>query len=50
MKLNILIGLELAIRLYKELQNMGYGKKGTQALMLAFEKMNDVTIPKKEDL
>ena len=45
MKLN-LPGLGLAIRLYKELQTLGHGKLGTHSLMLAFEKMNDITIKK----
>jgi len=40
-------GLELALRLYQELEAQGHGRKGTQGLMLAFEKMNNVEIPKK---
>lgn len=40
MKLN-LPGLELAHRLYRELVAMGHGRKGTQALILALERMND---------
>jgi len=41
-------GLELALRLYQELEAQGHGKKGTHALMLAFERMNNVEIPKAE--
>jgi len=33
-------GLKLASHLYKMLQQKGLGKKGTQALMLAFETLN----------
>ena len=33
-------GLELAHRLYRELQDLGYGRKGTQALIKAVEKRN----------
>jgi 3-hydroxyisobutyrate dehydrogenase len=40
-------GLELALRFYQELESQGHGRKGTHALMLAFEKMNNVEIPKK---
>jgi len=39
-------GLELALKLYEELAALGYEEKGTQALMLAFEKMNNIEIPK----
>lgn len=45
MKLNV-PGLELALKLYQELEAMGHGRKGTQALMLAFEKMSNIEIPK----
>jgi len=41
-------GLDLALKLYQELEAQGHGKKGTHALMLAFEKMNNVEIPKKQ--
>jgi len=40
-------GLELALKLYQELEAMGHGRKGTQALMLAFEKMNNIELSKK---
>nr|ANM86813.1 3-hydroxyisobutyrate dehydrogenase [Stygiella incarcerata] len=33
-------GLSLAYDLYNQLKEMGFGKKGTQALMLALKKMN----------
>jgi len=33
-------GLELAKSLYDKVKNMGYGKKGTQALMLALEEIS----------
>ncbi len=33
-------GLEMARRLYEELREQGYGVKGTQALLLAVEKIN----------
>ncbi len=33
-------GLKLAFQLYKHLQDLGHGKKGTHALILALEKMN----------
>ncbi len=40
-KMNIkLKGLELAHSLYNYLQEEGHGKKGTQSLILALEKMN----------
>jgi 3-hydroxyisobutyrate dehydrogenase len=40
-KMNIkLKGLELAYNLYNYLQEEGHGKKGTQSLILALEKMN----------
>lgn len=43
-KMNLkLNGLELAHSLYKELQNQGHGQKGTQALILALEKLNNIT-------
>lgn len=35
-------GLELAEKLYKSLSEKGYGKKGTQALMLVLEEMSGV--------
>jgi len=35
-------GLELAHKLYQELVTMGHARKGTQALILAVEKMNPV--------
>ena len=34
-------GLELALQMYKELKEMGYGKKGTHALMKVLEKINN---------
>jgi 3-hydroxyisobutyrate dehydrogenase len=37
-------GLELALQLYNELKAQGHAKKGTHALILAFEKMNNVEI------
>jgi 3-hydroxyisobutyrate dehydrogenase len=37
-------GLELALRLYNELKAQGHGKKGTHALILAFEKMNNIEL------
>lgn len=38
-------GLTLATQLYRSLQQQGYGKKGTQALQLALESLNNVTLP-----
>jgi len=35
-------GLELASQLYQKLDQMGYGRKGTQGLLLALEEMNQV--------
>ncbi len=37
-------GLELALKLYNELKALGHGKKGTHALMLVLEKMNNVEV------
>eukprot|EP01125_Pyxidicula_operculata_P015797 TRINITY_DN5386_c0_g1_i1.p1 TRINITY_DN5386_c0_g1~~TRINITY_DN5386_c0_g1_i1.p1 ORF type:complete len:322 (+),score=48.97 TRINITY_DN5386_c0_g1_i1:30-995(+) len=37
-------GLELARKLYVELKNMGHGKKGTHALILAVAKMNNIEL------
>jgi len=46
-KMNIqLPGLELSHRLYLELKAMGHGRLGTHSLLLAFERMNNVTIPR----
>jgi len=39
-------GLELAFSLYNELQQMGHSKKGTHALQLALEKMNNIEYKK----
>ena len=36
-------GLTAASKLYKQLQTMGYGRKGTQALMKALEQANNTT-------
>jgi 3-hydroxyisobutyrate dehydrogenase-like beta-hydroxyacid dehydrogenase len=46
----ILPGLELALNLYSQLKDMGNGLKGTQALMIALERLNRVTFvpPLKE--
>lgn len=41
-------GLELALKFYQELEAMGHGRKGTHALMLVLEKMNNTEIPKKQ--
>lgn len=41
MNLN-LPGLELAHKLYRHLQELGHGKKGTHSLILALEKMNNI--------
>lgn len=38
-------GLALANRLFVELQTLGHGAKGVQALILALEQMNSVTVP-----
>ena len=44
-KMNLnLKGLELALSFYKFLQEEGHGRKGTQALVLALEKMNNISI------
>jgi 3-hydroxyisobutyrate dehydrogenase len=37
-------GLALVQQLYQSVKALGYGKKGTQALMLALEKMSDITV------
>lgn len=37
-------GLELAYEFYNQMIKEGYGKKGTQALQLALEKMNNINI------
>jgi len=34
-------GLDLALQMYNELKASGNGKKGTHALMLVLEKMNN---------
>jgi 3-hydroxyisobutyrate dehydrogenase len=36
-------GLSLVHQLYKSVQAQGYGRKGTQALSLALEKMSNIT-------
>ena len=36
-------GLDLVHKLYLKTQSLGYGRKGTQALMLALEKISNVT-------
>lgn len=35
-------GLELSLRLYQELEKIGFGRKGTHSLMLALSRMNEV--------
>ena len=42
-------GLELSLSLYKSLQEDGLGLKGTQALMLALEKMNNIQHGEEEE-
>lgn len=37
-------GLELALKFYSELKAQGHAKKGTHALILAFEKMNNIEL------
>mgnify|MGYP001063302534 CR=1 FL=1 len=37
-------GLELALKLYNELKALGHGKKGTHALMLVLEKLNNIEV------
>ncbi|KAJ4458553.1 putative 2-hydroxy-3-oxopropionate reductase [Paratrimastix pyriformis] len=41
-------GLELSHRLYCQLREMGHGNLGTHSLILAFERMNDLTIPAQQ--
>jgi 3-hydroxyisobutyrate dehydrogenase-like beta-hydroxyacid dehydrogenase len=36
-------GLDLALNLYNQLKDMGHGLKGTQALMIALERLNRIT-------
>ncbi len=38
-------GLELAYRLYQSVQQLGHGRKGTHALILALETLSDVRLP-----
>lgn len=42
----VLPGLNLAKQLYESLKLHGNGEKGTHALMLALENLNNVTLPK----
>jgi 3-hydroxyisobutyrate dehydrogenase len=35
-------GTQLASQLYAQLQSMGQGKRGTQSLILALKKLNDI--------
>jgi 3-hydroxyisobutyrate dehydrogenase len=42
-KMNLVLpGLGLAKQLYESVRALGYGRKGTQALMLAFENMSGI--------